>query len=60
MARSALKQKQHRHNRFTARNYRRCLQCGRSQAVLRQFALCRICFRKLAAQGEIPGVKKAS
>jgi small subunit ribosomal protein S14 len=28
--------------------------------VVRRFMLCRICFRQLAHQGEVPGVTKAS
>ena len=28
--------------------------------ILRKFKLCRICFRKLALAGEVPGVIKAS
>ena len=39
---------------------RRCKLCGRPRAVYRKFGICRICFRKLADQGLIPGVKKAS
>ena len=27
---------------------------------IRQFAMCRICFRKLALEGQIPGVTKSS
>ena len=38
----------------------RCKQCGRPRGFLRKFTLCRICFRKLALAGEIPGVIKAS
>ncbi|MFN0102996.1 MAG: type Z 30S ribosomal protein S14 [Bryobacteraceae bacterium] len=38
----------------------RCFRCGRPRAYLRKFGLCRICFRKLALAGEIPGVIKAS
>lgn len=38
----------------------RCKQCGRPRGFLRKFMLCRICFRKLALAGEIPGVIKAS
>ena len=34
--------------------------CGRPRAYIRKFELCRICFRKLALAGEIPGVIKAS
>ena len=30
------------------------------RAVYRKFGICRICFRKLADEGLIPGVKKAS
>jgi small subunit ribosomal protein S14 len=28
--------------------------------VYRRFGLCRLCFRQLAHQGEIPGITKAS
>ena len=37
---------------------RRCKLCGRPRAVYRKFGICRICFRKLADEGLIPGVKK--
>ncbi len=39
---------------------RRCKICGRARAVYRKFGICRICFRDLASNGLIPGVKKAS
>ena len=38
----------------------RCKLCGRSRAYYRKFQICRICFRDLASEGKIPGVKKAS
>jgi len=38
----------------------RCRLCGRPRAFYRDFGLCRICFRKLAHRGEIPGVTKSS
>ena len=38
----------------------RCRLCGRPRAFYRDFGLCRICFRKLAHCGEIPGVTKSS
>ena len=44
--------------RVQARN--RCVLCGRPRAYIRKFGLCRICFRKLALAGEIPGVVKSS
>ena len=39
---------------------RRCKLCGRPRAVYQKFGICRICFRKLADQGLIPGVRNAS
>ena len=34
--------------------------CGRPHAYLRKYGICRICFRKYAYEGAIPGVTKAS
>ena len=60
MAKKSLIAKQGRTPKFKVRTVRRCQRCGRSRAVLRKFGLCRICFRDLALQGMIPGVRKAS
>lgn len=46
--------------KFACRHRNRCFRCGRPRGFLRKFNLCRICFRKLALAGEIPGVTKAS
>ncbi|HJN67253.1 MAG TPA: type Z 30S ribosomal protein S14 [Pirellulales bacterium] len=46
--------------KFSSRIERRCKLCGRPRAVYRKFGICRICFRNLADEGVIPGVKKAS
>lgn len=46
--------------KFSSRSERRCGLCGRPRAVYRKFGICRICFRNLADEGLIPGVKKAS
>jgi small subunit ribosomal protein S14 len=51
--------------RETRRKYRtrvrnRCQKCGRPRGYIRRFGLCRICFRELALQGQIPGVVKSS
>ncbi|MFB3103649.1 MAG: type Z 30S ribosomal protein S14 [Pseudomonadales bacterium] len=46
--------------KFSSRIERRCGICGRPRAVYRKFGICRICFRNLADQGVIPGVRKAS
>ena len=46
--------------KFSTRIIRRCWKCGRKAGFMRDFRLCRICFRELASKGEIPGVTKAS
>jgi small subunit ribosomal protein S14 len=46
--------------KYSTRLVRRCKLCGRPRAVYRKFGICRICFKNLANQGLIPGVKKAS
>ncbi|ABB23082.1 30S ribosomal protein S14 [Pelodictyon luteolum] len=38
----------------------RCVLTGRGRGVYEKFGLCRHMFRKLALEGKIPGVKKAS
>jgi small subunit ribosomal protein S14 len=60
MARKALIVKQKRKPKFSSRAYSRCQRCGRPRAYLREFGLCRICFRELSLDGMIPGVRKAS
>lgn len=60
MAKTAMIEKQKRTPKFAVRAYNRCRKCGRPRAFLRQFGICRICFRDLALAGEIPGVVKAS
>lgn len=42
------------------RYQRRCRICGRPHSVYRKFGMCRICLRKLASLGLLPGVKKSS
>ena len=45
----------------SATRYRnRCEITGRARGNLRKFGMCRICFRKLANEGKLPGVKKSS
>jgi small subunit ribosomal protein S14 len=46
--------------KFSTRLVRRCFRCGRKHGYMRDFELCRICFREMASRGEIPGVKKSS
>jgi small subunit ribosomal protein S14 len=60
MARKALRVKAEREPKFKVRKYNRCPLCGRPRGFMRDFGMCRLCFRTLALQGKIPGVKKAS
>lgn len=60
MARKALVVKANRKNKFGVRDYNRCKRCGRPRAYYRKFGICRLCFRELALEGKIPGVRKAS
>jgi small subunit ribosomal protein S14 len=60
MAKTSLIVKSHRTPKFAVQAYTRCERCGRPHSVLQKYKLCRICFRELANQGQIPGVRKAS
>ena len=60
MAKKSLINKQRRKPKFRTRGYNRCQLCGRPRGYLRKFKICRICFRKLANEGAIPGVTKSS
>ena len=60
MARKSMVVKQARPQKFKVREYSRCNRCGRPQAVMSKFGICRSCFRELAYNGQIPGVKKSS
>ena len=46
--------------KFTVRGYTRCQICGRPHSVYKDFGICRVCLRKMANEGLIPGLKKAS
>ncbi|TAL20597.1 type Z 30S ribosomal protein S14 [Patescibacteria group bacterium] len=60
MATTAQIAKSKRKPKFSSRLVRRCWRCGRKRGYMRDFELCRICFRELANVGEIPGIRKAS
>ena len=60
MATTAWINKANKEPKFMTRRVRRCQICGRSRAVYRKFQICRICFRMLALEGMIAGVRKAS
>lgn len=60
MAKTSKIVKNNKVQKFEVRHRNRCHLCGRPRAYLRLFGVCRICFRKLAHKGEIPGVTKSS
>ena len=60
MAKKSLIVKSQRKPKFSTRRVNRCKVCGRPRGYMRKFGLCRICFRNLASEGMIPGVRKSS
>ena len=60
MATKAQRIKAERPAKYKAQQHNRCSLCGRPRAYIRMFGICRICFRRLALTGQIPGVRKAS
>lgn len=60
MATLASVAKMRKQQKFSTRYRNRCRLCGRPRAYYRDFGICRICFRKLAHDGLIPGVTKSS
>jgi small subunit ribosomal protein S14 len=60
MAKTSMMVKAARKPKFSTQKVRRCLLCGRDHAFMRKFGMCRLCFRKRALRGELPGVTKAS
>ncbi len=60
MARKALIAKAKLKPKFITRKINRCWRCGRNHGYMRDFGLCRICFKELADNGDLPGIKKSS
>ena len=60
MAKKSMIIKAQRKPKYMTRLNRRCRICGRPRGYMRKFEMCRICFRKLANEGMIPGVTKSS
>lgn len=46
--------------KYPTRVRNRCKMCGRPRGYMRRFQLCRICFRREALEGRLPGVVKSS
>lgn len=47
-------------NSNPVRLHNRCMVTGRARGFYRKFGISRLTFRKLALEGKIPGVRKAS
>lgn len=60
MARKSVIARSEKKPKFSTRKVNRCFKCGRKHGYMRDFGLCRICFRELANEGKIPGVRKSS
>jgi small subunit ribosomal protein S14 len=60
MAKKSMFARHERKKKFSVREYNRCPLCGRPRGYLRKFGMCRLCFRKLAGNAQIPGITKAS
>ncbi len=60
MATKAMIARSARKPKFKSRVVRRCFRCGRKRGYMRDFDMCRICFREFANEGMIPGIKKSS
>ena len=60
MAKKSVIARSQKKPKFSTRIVRRCFKCGRVHGFMRDFGLCRICFRELANEGRIPGVRKSS
>jgi small subunit ribosomal protein S14 len=60
MAKTCLRVKAASKPKFKVRAYNRCPLCGRARAYYRRFKMCRLCLRKYALDGKLPGVIKAS
>ncbi len=60
MAKTSKEVRETKKLKYENRYRNRCKLCGRPRGYMRQFGLCRLCFREYANKGEIPGVRKAS
>ncbi|MDO9085326.1 MAG: type Z 30S ribosomal protein S14 [Anaerolineaceae bacterium] len=59
MAKKCMEYREKR-RKFAVQVRNRCTKCARPRGYIRRFGLCRICFRELSLEGQIPGIKKSS
>lgn len=60
MAKKSKIVKEEKKLKYKTRYTNRCKLCGRQRGYMRKYGLCRLCFRREAHKGNIPGVRKAS
>jgi small subunit ribosomal protein S14 len=60
MAKKSVIARSQKKPKFSSRTVNRCFRCGRRRGFMGDFGMCRICFRELANEGMIPGIKKSS
>ncbi len=67
MAKTSMIDKEHKRQVAVAKGkypqvrlHNRCRICGRPRGFYRDFGLCRLCLRKMAHDGLIPGLTKSS
>lgn len=60
MAKKSVIARSQKKPKYESRKVFRCFRCGRKRGYLRDFNLCRICFREMSSKGMIPGIRKSS
>ena len=60
MATTAKIAKELKSPKYRSRLRNRCKLCGRPRGFMRKFKMCRLCFRRLALEGDVTGVTKSS
>ena len=60
MASKAKMLKAQKQPKYKVRHRNRCRICGRPRGYIRLFGVCRICFRRMSLNGDVPGVRKSS
>ncbi|MCA9356362.1 type Z 30S ribosomal protein S14 [Candidatus Nomurabacteria bacterium] len=60
MAKTSTWERSKKTPKYSTRIKNRCALCGRGRGFMRDFGICRICFREHANEGMIPGVRKSS
>ncbi|MCL4114320.1 UNVERIFIED_CONTAM: hypothetical protein GTU68_002949 [Idotea baltica] len=60
MAKKSIIAREAKRKRMVAKLHNRCQLTGRPKGYMRRFGINRVTFRKMALEGKIPGITKAS